>query len=128
MPSTPTGTTHASFSPKREPVSAFATRSPMSTKPPMAVRMPRPRATVFFTSAATVVAEERLDPGDVALDVRHVEVVVPAPRRNAQRGDVVVGIAEDRLERVAHDIGAMVGWLDRAERAGKAVQRLLGLG
>ncbi len=41
MPTTPTGTTHASVMRKRAPVSALATRSPMSTKPPIAVRMPR---------------------------------------------------------------------------------------
>jgi len=40
MPSTPTGTTHASASPNREPTTALVTRSPMSRNPPMAVRMP----------------------------------------------------------------------------------------
>ena len=48
MPTTPTATTHASDMPKREPTTAFVTRSPMSTKPPIAVSTPRATAKSFF--------------------------------------------------------------------------------
>ncbi len=34
--------------PKRAPVSVLATRSPMSTKPPMAVRIPSVTPKIFF--------------------------------------------------------------------------------
>lgn len=40
MPTTPITTTHASESPKRDLTTALVTRSPISTKPPIAVRMP----------------------------------------------------------------------------------------
>jgi hypothetical protein len=41
IPITPTTTAQPSESPKREPTTALVTRSPISTKPPIAVRMPR---------------------------------------------------------------------------------------
>ena len=51
MPTTPTSTTHARFSPNLAPAAALATRSPMSTKPPIAVRTPRKIDSTFFTGA-----------------------------------------------------------------------------
>ena len=51
MPTIPTRTTHARFMPKRAPTEALATRSPMSTNPPMAVRMPRKIGRNFFTGS-----------------------------------------------------------------------------
>src|SRR5215217_5772844 len=48
MPMTPTGNTQNSAVPNRAPISALATMSPMSTKPPIAVRMPRVMASSRF--------------------------------------------------------------------------------
>ena len=44
IPSTPSATTQPSDSPNRAPAWALVTMSPMSTKPPIAVRMPSARA------------------------------------------------------------------------------------
>ena len=51
MPITPTTTTIPSDSPKRAPTWALVTMSPMSTKPPMAVRMPSATAKNLFTGS-----------------------------------------------------------------------------
>src|SRR6185369_5241260 len=51
IPITPTTTIHASRIPNRAPVSVFATRSPMSTKPPNAVRIPRKISKTRFTGS-----------------------------------------------------------------------------
>ena len=53
MPSTPTITTSPSDQPNRAPTWALVTRSPMSTKPPMAVRMPRATLKSFFTGSSS---------------------------------------------------------------------------
>src|SRR5215218_4903976 len=60
MPTTPTTTTQASRMPNRAPVSAFATRSPMSTNPPNAVRTPRKTSKMRFISAVPL--REALEP------------------------------------------------------------------
>ena len=52
IPSTPTGTTQASASPNLDPTTALVTRSPISRNPPMAVRMPRATAKIFFISGS----------------------------------------------------------------------------
>ena len=79
MPMTPTMTTQVSVSPKREPTTLLVTRSPMSTKPPMAVRTPeRDR-------------EERLHPllqplgGRVELAAEAVEFAALPVERAARR-------------------------------------------
>jgi hypothetical protein len=56
MPITPTATAQPSESPKREPTTALVTRSQISTKPPIAVRMPR-GLRKSFSLAATQLAE-----------------------------------------------------------------------
>src|SRR3954451_16415617 len=49
MPMIPPITTQPSERPKRAPTCALVTRSPMSTKPPIAVRIPSATAKTFFT-------------------------------------------------------------------------------
>src|SRR5437868_6429618 len=117
MPTTPIGTTHASSSPNRAPTAALATRSPMSTKPPIAVRIPRVRARTFFTSLASsaVRRQERLQHVDVVVERRgHSDerLQLAAPRRDADVGDVILGVVDDRAEVAAHLVGAVVGRLD----------------
>ena len=51
---TPTITTQAKPSPNREPTTALVTRSPMSRKPPMAVRMPSATAKILVISGNRV--------------------------------------------------------------------------
>jgi hypothetical protein len=63
MPSTPTGTTQSSASPKRDPTTELVTRSPISRKPPIAVRMPSATAKMFFISGSPVPACRRRQPG-----------------------------------------------------------------
>src|SRR4051794_40513016 len=111
MPSTPTGTTHASFRPKRAPTAALATRSPMSTNPPIAVRIPRVMARIFFTGAPSrVVLEERAQRRDVAVDrlgdLRELGEVAAASG-DPHVGDVVLRGGEDVAEIAAHLIGAV---------------------
>src|SRR5215210_6283063 len=65
IPITPTTTIHASRIPNLAPVSALATRSPMSTNPPNAVRTPRKTSKMRFISAVPL--REALEPvGQVA--------------------------------------------------------------
>src|SRR4051794_2803398 len=52
MPTTPTMTTQPRERPNRAPTCALVTRSPMSTKPPIAVRMPRATSKTFFTASS----------------------------------------------------------------------------
>jgi hypothetical protein len=48
IPMTPTTTAQPSESPNRDPTTALVTKSPMSRKPPIAVRMPSARPNTFF--------------------------------------------------------------------------------
>ena len=50
IPTTPTTTTHSSWKPKIAPACVLKTRSPMSTKPPIADRMPSATARMFLSS------------------------------------------------------------------------------
>ena len=47
MPITPTTTTQTSAKPKRDPTTVLVTKSPMSTNPPMAVRIPSATEKIF---------------------------------------------------------------------------------
>src|SRR6186997_362571 len=126
----PTTTTHARFHRKRAPTAALATRSPMSTKPPMAVRIPSVRARTFFTTPRSrVLLEERLESVDVVVERRGDRVELgelPAASGDANVGDVVLGVGQDRAEVVAQVVGALVRRLDRAERRLQAAEALLG--
>ena len=48
IPTTPTTTTHSNWKPKVAPACILNTRSPMSTNPPIADRMPSATASTFF--------------------------------------------------------------------------------
>src|SRR6187200_2777447 len=61
MPITPTTTTQASRMPNRAPVSLFAMRSPMSTKPPNAVSTPRNTSKILFIDASLHRGRERVE-------------------------------------------------------------------
>src|SRR4051812_42446186 len=74
IPTTPTTVAQASDRPKRAPTCAFVTRSPMSTKPPIAVRIPKATAKTFFTRSPP---HRRLGPGQT---VRHVRQLLRQPR------------------------------------------------
>src|SRR3954465_2333363 len=60
IPMTPMPPPHANRIPNRAPVSLFATRSPMSTNPPNAVRIPRKISSIFFTRSP-VPCRERVE-------------------------------------------------------------------
>src|SRR4051812_45214566 len=118
---TPTTTTHARLSSNRAPVSELATRSPISTKPPMAVRTPRKIDSTFFTVfRSLVVVREGAQLHPIGLerlgDSR--EVVEPAPPDGeAHVGHMINGGLEDVVELHAQGVGARVRWLYRRERA-----------
>src|SRR4051812_21362022 len=69
IPITPTTTIHASRIPNRAPVSALATRSPMSTNPPNAVSTPRKTSKMRFISAVPL--GEALEPFGEVTQRRH---------------------------------------------------------
>src|SRR3954468_21705404 len=99
---TPTTTTHAKLSSNRAPVSELATRSPMSTKPPMAVRMPRNIDSTFFTALRSlVVVQEGAQLHPVGFerlgDSREVVESAP-PDGEAHVGHVINGGLEDVVE------------------------------
>src|SRR5436190_13771105 len=78
IPTTPTTTTHAKDIPNRAPTTALVTRSPMSTKPPIAVRMPRATASSRFIAATSQAClppiERPLQPGQLGEQRRQVEL------------------------------------------------------
>src|SRR4051794_10221226 len=116
MPATPTTTTHARFSSKRAPTAALATRSPMSTKPPMAVSTPRKMASTFFTTRSLVGVQERLELALIVVQRlgRGGEIVeAPAAHHDPDLADVVDGGRENVGQLVAQRVGPSVGRLDR---------------
>src|SRR5215207_7639232 len=129
MPTTPTTTTQASRMPNRAPVSAFATRSPMSTNPPNAVRMPRKTSKNFFTPGSPVPRREAVEPSGDRLewrgDRREPAELVTA-RRDPDELDHVDGVLNVGQETPSDGVRARSGWLDRRERV--AGRRRLGLG
>src|SRR6478672_9227338 len=116
IPTTPTTTTHARFMPNRAPVAELATRSPMSTNPPIADRTPRKTPRSFFIVSAVALGE-RLELVSIGLerrgDVGRVGEMAPA-NGDPHGSDVVARGVEQRTEFVAQGHRFVVRWLDRA--------------
>jgi hypothetical protein len=104
MPTTPTTTTQARERPKRDPTTAFVTRSPMSTNPPMAVRMPRVAANRRFTRSL-LGRQQREAVRDV------VEAGSGPPRYVASRAHEVGHVVQE-VEGVGTDAQGLVAWFD----------------
>src|SRR3954454_5861417 len=88
MPTTPTMTTHPRDRPNRAPTWALVTRSPMSTKPPIAVRMPSATSKTFFTASP-------LGLGWVLEVVLELLERVSGLRQPVGQGRVAVGLTVD---------------------------------
>src|SRR4051812_16949819 len=135
IPMMPTIVTQPRDRPKRAPTWALVTRSPMSTKPPMAVRIPRAMAKICFTGSPLPpwgmheLVLELLQPvgglcqpsgqGGVPIGLA-VDDGDPRGRHQAGRA---VDLAGDRL--VAHPL--RLGWLPGADRVAGLAHALLGL-
>src|SRR3954451_4265371 len=130
MPTMPTTTTHAKPHPKRAPVSALATRSPMSTKPPMAVSTPKKIWKTFFTARSPEILAELLQPlrhtGKRRVEREH-GVVVFAPDRDACLAEEVDRLVGHLVDLVAHRVAVGTGRLHRVERLPRRARVLLGL-
>src|SRR5215207_3020986 len=101
MPATPTTTTHARFIRNRAPLWALATRSPMSTNPPMAVRMPRVTWMIFFTSSRSVLVDEALERVSVGTQgLRHLGQVgqIAPSRSHSDLDDMVDRVTQELIE------------------------------
>src|SRR3954462_15966126 len=105
IPITPTTTTQARSQPKRAPTSALATRSPMSTNPPMAVRTPSVTCRYSRTSAAQRRREAIQETGHPAQVRERVgeHDLVAAPRPDAQVSQEVHRLAR-HIERLAPNL------------------------
>ena len=97
--------------------------SPMSTKPPIAVRMPRVTPRSFFIRALEMkrssFARERRE----RLGQAREPLELASPRRDAQRGEVLVGLREQLAELLAEPVRVVVGRLHAVEgrvRLGRA--------
>src|SRR6266571_5413989 len=121
MPITPTTSTQASARPNRAPVAVAATRSPMSTKPPTAVRMPSATSRSFFTRAPSLMRPRELvqlagDPSKRRGQAGHRAEVAAAGGR-AQRRDGRGGRVQQVVQLGLELVGAPVGRLDGVEGA-----------
>src|SRR3954452_19537335 len=128
IPMTPRTVAQTNESPNRAPTWALVTRSPMSTKPPMAVRTPSATAKSFFTCASSPGAwssspDRCLGPIQTP---RHplqlgcqggVGVGVTAYHRDPYLGEEVVGVRQDGRHPRVHPVVARLGLLG-AEMAG----------
>src|SRR4051812_23793117 len=131
MPTTPTGTTQARFMRNRAPVAALATRSPMSTKPPIAVRIPSVISKTFFTPSSLVLCGERSESVPIGLERRgdrRQPFELASPHGDADVGHVIESRREQRVELGAQIVSGAVGGLDRSERPLRAGERFFLLG
>src|SRR6478735_10957421 len=120
MPMTPTTTTHARFRSKRAPVAELATRSPMSTNPPIADRTPSITPRIFFTAASRQLVLE--GPQRLGVSGERSGDLVEAGELAAASGDAHVGdvrgrVVEDRDQLLAEVVQRRVRRLDRLEVA-----------
>src|SRR5262245_36984453 len=117
MPMTPTTTTHARPMRKRAPVAALATMSPMSTKPPIAVRIPSVMATSRFMPPSPVLGDERAEAVGVGRErfgdaCERAELA--AADRHPHVADVRAGVVEQRVELLEQAVALLVRRLDRS--------------
>src|ERR1700712_3291967 len=126
IPTTPTPTTQARFIPNRAPAAELATRSPMSTNPPIAESTPRNTPRSRFIGSAVLLGE-RFEPGSVGLQrSSHGGGVgqVAATDGHPHRSDVVARRIQQRPELDTQGQRLVVRRLDRTERLGDLGDRI----
>src|SRR3954447_7360221 len=127
MPMTPSTVAHARDNPNRDPTWALVTRSPMSTKPPIAVRMPSATANNFFTGSPP---HRRLGSlqaiGHLRQFLRQVGVLlgVATYQRDSYVGEQVAGVGEGCGDAPVHGVVARLGLLATEVVGGAAGVRL----